>query len=84
MAYISQGRSLSALRIRFMASLGRITPRVPGFKFLVADASSDNPRILAAGKRERRVTSKRMSNALSSQFKVSGFREPLNLIPIQH
>ena len=35
MASITHGRSLSSLRIEFMASLGRITPRVPGSKFKV-------------------------------------------------
>ena len=49
MAFITHGRSLSERRIWFMASLGRITPRVPGSKFKVPNPISDMPRILAEG-----------------------------------
>ena len=84
MASITQGKSLSVLRSTFMASLGWITPRVSGSKFLVAGASSVNPRILASGKCERSSTSKRMSAARCFKLQVSCFREPLYLMPILH
>ena len=53
MASITHGRSLSVLRIWFMASLGRIAPRVPGSKFKVPNPISDTLRILAEGHCER-------------------------------
>lgn len=84
MASITHGRSLSVLRIWFMASLGRITPRVPGSKFKVPNPISDMPRILAEGHCERSSTRSSMSFALSSRFNVPGLREPLYLIPIEH
>ncbi len=68
-----------------MASLGRITPRVPGSKFKVPNPISDTPRILAEGHCERSSARSSMSFALSSRFNVpgssvQGFIEPSYLV----